>query len=140
MTGNDKYQSPYRGFWVIMLLLILIPLGLYALMRVLFAEYSPFGTRLDEASARALGCGLGFLVHLSFLISGVLSASWQAVKYRVSEFFENLVVGVGYAFKTYLEDMRDDGVTFILAFSVMVVNFLIALDGLQDALVLLGYI
>ena len=140
MTGNDKYHSPYRGFWIIMLLLILIPFGLYKLMCALFEEYSNFGPQLNEASARCLGCGMGSLFHLSFLISGVFTSSWRDVKYRVSEFFENLVVGVGYAFKTYWEDIREDGINFDLAFSVMIINFLIVLDALRDALLMMGYI
>lgn len=140
MNSNDKYQSPYRGFWVVMLLMILIPLIAFWLINDLFSKYSRFSEVLDIASAKALGCGIGFLFHLSFIISGVLTPGWQAVKYRIGEFFENLVVGVGYAFKTYLEDMRDDGVTFLFQLIVILINLAIALDGLRDTLLLMGYI
>lgn len=137
MENEYKRQSPYRGFWVIMLFLILVPLGLYALVNAVLEEYSPYSAALDSATARALGCGFGFFFHMICILSGVLTAGWQAVKYRICEFFENLIVGVKYAFSTYLEDMRTDGVTFILYMSVIAINFAIMVDGIRDAIALL---
>lgn len=137
MENEYKKQSPYRGFWVIMLILILVPLGLYSLVNAALEEYSPYSAALDSATARALGCGFGFLFHMICILSGVLTAGWQAVKYRICEFFENLAVGVGYACTSYLEDMRDDGVTFILYAAVIAANFAIMADGIRDAIALL---
>lgn len=137
MENENKRQSPYRGFWVIMLFLILVPLGLFVLVNVLLEEYSPYSAALDFATARALGCGFGFLFHMICILSGVLTAGWQALKYRIGEFVENLIVGVGYACKSYLEDMRDDGVTFILYVAVIAANFTIMADGICDAIALL---
>ena len=137
MHNEYKRQSPYRGFWVLILILILVPFGLYSIVNAVLEEYSPYSAALDAATARALGCGFGFLFHMICILSGVLTDGWLAVKYRIGEFIENLIVGVGYAFTTYLEDMRDDGVTFILYFSVIVTNFAIMADGIRDAIALL---
>ena len=67
------------------------------------------------------------------VLCGVLTDGWQALKYRIGEFFENLTVGVGYAFSSYWDDLRSDGVTFIIYGSVILVNALVTADGLMDA-------
>ena len=89
------------------------------------------------ATAKALGCWLGFLVHMICLLSGLLTPGWEALKYRVADFFENLIVGVGYAIKSYWENIVADGVTFLICFSIILTNFLIMVDGVRDALALL---
>lgn len=137
MHNEHKRQSPYRSFWVVFSLMILIPIGFFLLVNALMMEYSPYSDELDYATARALGFGLGFLFHMICLLSGVFTPGWEAVKFRLREFFENLIVGVGYAFTTYLEDMRNDGITFILYMSVVAANFVLTADGFRDAIEIL---
>lgn len=84
-----------------------------------------------------LGCGCGVIFHLMCLVSGSLRPGWLAVKYRIREFRENLIVGIGYAFESYWEDIRTYGVTFLISFVVIAVNLAITLDGLFDALEML---
>ncbi len=133
MHNEYKRQSPYRGFFIIMVLLILPPIICWGLADAILDKFSTWPDALDDATAKALGCGLGFLFHMICVLCGVLTDGWQALKYRISEFFENLIVGVGYAFRTYWEDMQSDGVTFILYGSVILVNALVTADGLMDA-------
>lgn len=137
MHNEYKRQSPYRGFWITMILLLLPPLLSYGLINSLLKEFSPWPEALDAATAKALGCGLGFLFHLICVLCGVLTDGWEAVKYRIGEFFENLIVGVGYAFRTYWEDMRTDGVTFVIYSSMILINSYFMADGLLDAVALL---
>lgn len=137
MHNEYKKQSPYRGFWVILFFLITIPMGLFAVVKAVLDEYSTYSPALDMATAKALGCGFGFLFHMICVLSGILEAGWDALKYRLREFAENLIVSPGYAFRTYLEDMRDDGVTFIIYLAVILTNLSIVIDGVQDALQLL---
>lgn len=137
MHNKYKKQSPYRGFGVILFFLITVPLGLFSLVKAVLDEYSTYSPALDMATAKALGCGFGFLFHMVCVLSGVLDAGWDAVKYRLREFVENLIVGPGYAFRTYLEDMRDDGVTFIIYLAVILGNLSIVVGGAQDAFALL---
>ena len=134
MHNEYKRQSPYRGFWIIMLLLILPPIICWGLVDSLLAEYSRWLDALDAATAQALGCGLGFLFHMICIFCGVLTDGWQALKYRIGEFCENLTVGVGYAFSSYWEDMRTDGVTFIIYGSVILINTFLTLDGVMDCI------
>lgn len=133
MHNEYKRQSPYRGFFIIMVLLILPPIICWGLADAILDKFSTWPDALDDANAKALGCGLGFLFHMICVLCGVLTDGWEAVKYRIGEFFENLIVGVGYTFRTYWEDMQSNGVTFILYGSVILVNALVTADGLMDA-------
>ena len=137
MHNEYKKQSPYRGFGVILFFLIVVPLGLFSIVKAVLDEYSTYSPALDLATAKALGCGFGFLFHMVCVLSGVLENGWEAVKYRLREFAENLIVGPVYAFRTYLEDMRDDGVTFIIYLTVILINLSVAVDGVQEAFALL---
>lgn len=137
MDNEYKQQSPYRGMWVVLLLLIVPPIVFYALVSGVMEKYSHYSDALDSASARAFGCGVGTLFHLSCIISGVLTPGWRALKYRIGEFFENLVGGLGFALSSYWDDMRTDGVTFIIYMPIIVVNAVIAVDGILDAIALL---
>lgn len=137
MHNEYKHQSPYRGCWVILLFLILVPAGLYALVNAVLMEYSPYSDALDAATAKALGCGFGFLFHVICMLSGVLTAGWEAVKYRLGEFAENLIVGFRYAVASYWEDICTDGVTFIMYFSIILVNVYFMIQGIREAIALL---
>ena len=137
MHNEYKKQSPYRGFWVILFFLIMVPFGLFSVVKAVLDEYSRYSPELDMATAKALGCGFGFLFHMVCVFSGVLDAGWDAVKYRLREFVENLIVGPVYALRTYLEDMRDDGVTFIIYLAVILGNLSSVVGGAQDAFALL---
>lgn len=137
MHNEYKRQSPYRGMWVMLPILILVPLGLFMIVNAVLKEYSSYPDAFDLATAKAMGCFFGFLFHMICVISGVLTDGWEAVKYRMGEFVENLIIGVGYAFRSYLESMRDDGVVFIIYSSVIIANFAVLADGVSDVLALL---
>ncbi len=137
MHNEYKRQSPYRGFWITLLLLTVPTLLCYAIVDGVLAEFSKWPDDLDKATAQAMGCGLGFLFHMIAVLSGVLTDGWEAVKFRVGEFFEALLVGPGYAVKSYLENMWTDGVTFPVYFGIIAGNFLLVVDGIRDAIALL---
>lgn len=137
MHNEHKRQSPYRGMWVVLLLLIVPPLLCYGVVSGVLERFSRSSAALDAATAKALGCGMGTLFHMICILSGVLTAGWEALKYRIREFFENLIVGPGYAFSTYWEDMCNDGVTFIIYISIILVNASITVDGALEAIAIL---
>ena len=77
MHNEYKRQSPYRGFWVILLLLIVPPLVCFGIVDAVLDAYSKWPQALDDASAKALGCWLGFLVNMICLLSGLLT-EWRS--------------------------------------------------------------
>lgn len=134
MQNEEKHQSPYRGFAVTLIALIAVPAVFYWLVYTVQVEYLHASQALNVATAKVLGCGCGTIFHLICLLSGAFRPGWEAIKYRMSEFRENLTIGVGYAFESYWEDIRTDGMTFLICFLVVAANLAITLDGLVDAL------
>lgn len=140
MYDGDKAQPPYRGFWVVVLALILMPAAFCFVVDWALTTYNPMSRPLHDATVRTLGLGCGFLFHMICLVGGAFRADWQALKYRVSEFFENLVVGLGYALQTYFEDVCQDGMTFTLYMLIIAANLALAIHSLLKALALIGII
>ncbi|MBR6667499.1 MAG: hypothetical protein IKL25_03965 [Clostridia bacterium] len=138
--SSEKHQPPYRGFWAVLLTLILVPLVLFAIVNRLMNEYSRFSDALNLASSKVFGFGMGFLFHMMCLVSGSFRPGWNALKYRISEFFLNIPVGLGYAIQTYFEDIRDDGMTFTICLLVIAANLAVTVDALLDALKLLHFL
>ncbi len=137
MDNEHKYQSPYRGFFISIVLLIVPGLLCYLVIDAAIMRFSPWPYALDKASSQALGCLFTFFYHMIALLCGLFTPGWEAVKFRVVDFFENLIIGVGYAFRSYWESMCEDGVTFLIHFSIILANILLLIDGVQDALALL---
>ncbi|MBE5809369.1 MAG: hypothetical protein E7318_00365 [Clostridiales bacterium] len=137
---KQKHQPPYRGFWVILLIMILVPITFAVLLYLFISAYTTGTKALHAASAQGIGFGLGFIFHMMCFVGGSFRQGWSALKFRISEFFQNLSLGLGYAITTYWEDLRDDGMTFSICMLVIVIGLCISLDGLYDALKLLHYI
>ena len=136
MDDNKRY-SPYHGCWVVFLLLIGVPLALYAVINTAISFYQPQFARLNPASSRAIGCLLGSVYHLSCIVAGLLRDPWRALCYRVKEFFENLPCGLPFAFRCYWEDMKNDGALFVPYAAIMIACLWLAIDGAVTALSLL---
>lgn len=137
MDAEYKKQSPYRGLWVILLMLTGVPLLLFGVLYAAMEFHQPYNTDLNLATAKVIGCGLGTVFHLSCAVAGVFTPHVQAVMYRIGEFFENLIVSPGFAFESYWDDMKNDGVVLLIELPILVGNFLVVLDGLADVLPLL---
>ena len=137
MDDNKKY-SPYHGCLVVLFFLIAVPLGLWAVIDGAMAYYRPEQAWINGPGARLIGFGLGSIFHLSCVVCGILRAPFRAVCYRVKEFFENLSVSVGYAFECYWDDMKQDGVLFILYAGIIGACLALAIDGGLETLALIG--
>lgn len=139
MDGQKKY-SPYRGMWAVVLVMIAVPLVLTVIIESTLAIVQPHYTVVNRPSARFVGCGLGFLFHVVLFFSGVYRESLEAVKYRISEFFENAHCSLGFALSCYLSDMKQDGVVFDVYFGITLGTLVYSLYNLQLALKLLRLI
>lgn len=137
MDAEYKKQSPYRGLWVILLMLICVPLMFFGVLYAALEFHQPYQTALNLASAKTIGFGLGAVFHLSCAVAGVFTTPLKAIFYRIGEFFENLVVSPSFAFESYWEDMKNDGVVFLIELPILVANLLLLLDGLLEVLPLL---
>ncbi len=132
---NDPKKSPYQGIFIKVIVLVLPPVVLTWLFYGVITRWqSWYSYELNWASAKALGCGLGGLFHLSCWISGAFRQDFRAVKERLKEFFENVSVSLGLAFTWYLRDVKTLGLAFWIDISVMAVNFVIFIDAVSKCI------
>lgn len=134
---ESKQKSPYHGFWVIVLAMVIVPLVLWGTVYGLLCYYRPHQMRFNVPGAQFLGFGMGSLFHMSCVIGGLLRDSYRAVVYRVREFFENLVCSPLFALRCYWEDVKADGLVFTICIIIIGTCLGLTLDGLIRTLALL---
>ncbi len=133
--GENKNKSPYHGIWLAMTLMILVPIVFYLIIRWLVFTYQwKFSAEINEATAKTFGFGLGIVFHMACIIGGVLKEPFQAVTFRIKEFFSDLQFSFKFALRSYWHNIREGGVAFWLLFVVMAGNFALFLNGLLTCL------
>lgn len=137
MDDNKQY-SPYHGCLVVIFFLVAVPLALWGILDGAMAYFRPYDAWINGPGARFIGFGLGSIFHMSCIICGILRQPFRAVCYRVKEFFENLPVSLGYAFECYWDDMKQDGVLFIIYAAIIGACLALAIDGGLETLALIS--
>lgn len=130
--GEHKNKSPYHGIFVICFFLIVVPVALYFLFRAIFSvTQTDFPAELNEATARTVAFGVGFLFHLACIIAGALKDSFRLAVMRVADFFENWKVSFKLACSCYVDDIKENGIAFWIMFAIMIANFCVFVSGLK---------
>lgn len=122
-------KSPYRGMWAVIIALIIFPVFCWFILDAALARCIPHTPEINAATAQAVGFGLGTLFHLSCMVAGTLTEPFLAVKNRIKEFFENLIVSFPFALKYYIYSIKTDGIVFWIYFAIMIACALISADG-----------
>lgn len=139
--GIKSKKTPYQGLWVFLPMMILPSVVITWLLFFVIDKWQPqFGDQLNWATAKVFGCGCGVLFHFSCWLMGVFEEDCQAVKKRLKEFSENIVVSVKLAFSCYWEDVKTLGLAFWIDFAVIGLNAGIFLDALLDYLGMRGFL
>lgn len=136
MEYKAKNKQLYKGFWFECFILIIIPLVLYVFFRSVLAYFNPTNIHLNKVSAKALGFGLGTVVHMYLWIAGSFDDAWNGVKRRVSNFFANLKISFKIAVHEYIFDLQAESLEFWVYFAIMAACALIAADGIWEAIVM----
>ena len=134
------YEIPKRkkgALLVEAIMLLLFPIVCYLIIRGAIMKYQNFSKELNEASARALGFGIGFLFHVTCFVVGIFKNSILVVKKRMTEFKDNLPISFKFAIKCYLEDIKNDGIALLVEMACVGSVLYIAIDGLITAIQLL---
>lgn len=135
MEYPEKNQTPYKGCVVTTVALTAIPVILcWAFASLIFRYQASVGSSKNMQSALLLGCGLGFLFHLSCFVAGVFKESLRAIKERLREFKDNCSLSLGFAIKCYFEDMKVGGVAFLIYCIPMTINFLVFVNALNHCI------
>ena len=133
MEENGRKVSPYKGVLLISFLLIIVPIIFYLITRlVIFKFQSSLSNDIKEFSSLALGLGLGFVFHLACIISGLFKGTLKVIFKRIKEFFETLNISFKLAIKSYVDNIKEDGLVFWIYFVIVGTNFGLALYGLIE--------
>ena len=127
----EQPQKPYRGFVPTCIVLIGVPLLFFLLIYSWLTTGVSFVPSANKTFACGVGFGLGTVFHLSCIVAGAFTEPFILLKRRIADFFENLTVSPSLAFRCYIQDIRDDGVTFTVYFLIMLACFLLALNGIK---------
>ncbi len=129
----DPKWSPYRGIVLHIFALVFPSVIMTWMFHAVIERWQPqFSAELNWASAKALGCGIGVIFHLSLFLFNQFWEPFGAVKNRVRDFFENLSISPKMAFSSYIQDIKDHGIVFWIYFAIISANFGIALDAFLD--------
>ncbi len=130
---TEPPKTPFRGVWLLAIILILPSLILTGVFYVMISRRQPqFGEALNWASAKALGFGIGVLFHIACWIAGTFSKDLQIVKNRMKELVSDITVSVRSAFTWYWEDMKSYGVGFLIEILIIILNALVFFDAASD--------
>ena len=108
--NDSEYSSPYRGILVTLFFILIVPIICNGVLLEVLERWRPH--HLNELTARALGFGIGSVMHLSMIIQGLLEVPFRAVISRIGEFFQNIVISPGLAFSEYWRDIKTKGLVF----------------------------
>ncbi len=131
---NESPKRKKGALFVEMFVLLIFPFVCYVIVRAVIMKYQTFSNELNEATARAFGFGMGTLFHISCFIAGAFKNSVAIVLKRMSDFKDNLSLSFGFALKCYLEDMRDDGIAFLVEMICVISCLWVSIDGLLTAI------
>ena len=135
--GIKTKKSPYQGLWIFLPMMVLPSVVITALLYFVIAKWQGrFGFEMNWATAKIFGCGCGMMFHFSCYLMGVFSEDYMAVKLRLKEFRENIVVSVKLAFSCYWEDVKSLGLAFWIDMAVVALNAGVFLDALLDYMAL----
>ena len=112
MEYDGKNQSPYHGFILSCIALIIVPCLLFLLVYSVVNKYSNLSKELTIYTAMGFGFCAGTLFHISCIIAGLFKGNFMVVVRRIGEFFSNFCISKKLAFKLYKEDIIENGVVF----------------------------
>jgi len=116
---KGKEQSPWEGFWVICAVLIVIPFLFRFIIGGVLALWGGQKVMANQLTARIVGFGLGSMFHLMCIVTDVFKPSFKIVAARIVDFFSNLRISVGFAFRSYGWDLKNHGFAFDVYFIIM---------------------
>ena len=112
MEYDGKNQSPYHGFILSCLVLIIVPCLLFLLVYAVVSKYSNLSKELNIYTAMGFGFGCGTFFHISCIVAGLFKGNFMVVVRRIAEFFSNFSISKKLAVKLYKEDIIENGIVF----------------------------
>ena len=119
MEHDNKKKSPYKGLFIQIFFYIVVPTLSFILFHWAINEYqTEFTKEHNLLSAVILSLIIGFLFTASTFIAGVAKQPFKVTKNRMAEFVANSKLSVGFAIKNYFYDIKENGIVFLIYFSI----------------------
>ena len=129
MEHVGKEKSPYHGVLLSSLLLISVPLLLFLLFKYVIMKYQRFEEDFNTYSAMVIGFGVGFIFQFSCVYAGLTKGTLSVVIRRVANFFDDLSISIKYAFKCYIDDIKENGIVFWIYFIIVTSTIATSIAG-----------
>lgn len=120
MDGINSSKSPYRGLWIALLILIIIPVLMSLLLFLAIDKWQykqPFEVNFWT------GVFFGFLIGSCFqtitIIVGLYKGSFKNMIMRVVHFIGNARTSFKLAWMIYKDEVAEQGLVFWVIFPVM---------------------
>ncbi len=128
---DGRKKSPYHGIVLSCFLLIIVPIAMYFFMVLVFKKFdkNPH-EELNTYTCIVLGVGVGFLFQLSCIFGGLFRGTFSVVVKRVVNFFDNLTISFRFAWKMYVDELKEDGVVFWIILIIILATLAVVIYGL----------
>lgn len=124
-------QSPYKGFFINLFFINIVPIGLFLIIYFLFAKINPSCTSAEKVySAMIFGFGVGSLSNVALCVTGVMNDPFYMLCLRMENLFDNIgVLPFKNIVSDYLEDLKDYGIVFWIYLYNMLAYVFLAVFG-----------
>ena len=139
IIGIKSKKTPYEGMWIFIPMMVIPSIVMTAVFYAVISYRQPqFGAELNWATAKIFGCGIGIMYHFSCWLTNVFTEDYLAMKARLQEFGENIVVSANLAFKCYWEDVKSLGLAFWIDVGIIGLNIGVFVDAVRDYIAIRG--
>lgn len=122
-SGFSTKKNPYQGIWVVALFLIAVPVGIFFWTRGIITRYTPQeGRALIAAEATVFAGLIGSLFSLFFVLKGGLRMYFLVTAARTADFFSNVGISFRCACRWWREDVRENGLAFLICVVLIALN------------------
>jgi hypothetical protein len=116
-------KGPYAGIWIVVMILLLLPIGLYKLFFAIFTKFKIGNALMIEYQAKIFAGFISVLFDCSYILASGLQKPFTIVRKRVANFFGNVgYIGLKNSFKWYFVDGKEQGYAFWIIFSCILYN------------------
>ncbi len=131
MDHDFKNYNPYKGLVLSVALLIGIPFVSWFVVYLFMSLWNSQLSALDKSTARSLGLILGSMFHLACIIGGLLDTPFKVLIKRIKEFFELVSLSPALAFRGYWDNIKADGVNFLIFSSIIAANVIACVQSVN---------
>lgn len=130
MEENGRKVSPYKGVFLTSFFLIIAPLFFSFTIDIFMGNE----TEIENLSIVFFGFGMGIIFDIGCMIAGLMKGTFSVVQNRIATFKDDLIVSFKFACKSYINDIKENGIVFWIYLSIMILTVIVFIYNLQELL------